>query len=90
MRANGNITSPMYPTYYPSYMLCTWRISTRNHYRIHIKFSIFDIENTEGCEFDSLEIYDGKHKMSNNLIGRYCGSNAPIGIVSTGKFEKTY
>ena len=70
--------------------MCAWRISTRNHYRVRIKFSVFEIERTLNCEFDSIEIYDGKHKLESRLIGRYCGKQAPTGIISSGMFDDAF
>ena len=41
--------------------------------------SDFDIEGSDGCGYDFVEIHDSfqESTMAANLLGRYCGSVAP-------------
>ncbi len=83
IKAEGNITSLGFPGYYPDNSLCTWRISARRGHRVHIKFDVMDIENTKLCNFDYLEVRDGKHRDA-SFMGRICGRNIPKDLVSSG------
>lgn len=54
-----------------------------NKYKpVTIRFDEFDLENDEKCEYDYLEIFNGKDTNA-TLIGRYCGMNSPGTISST-------
>lgn len=44
----------------------------------------FQIEPSNNCAYDYIEIRDGPHGYS-PLIGRYCGTIPPMDITSTGR-----
>jgi PKD repeat protein len=48
--------------------------------KLKITFREFDIESSEGCEYDYLEAYDGMDENA-PLLGRWCGTESP-GILS--------
>ncbi|XP_013379949.1 tolloid-like protein 2 [Lingula anatina] len=84
LTGKGLITSPNFPKTYPHNYVCIWRITVKSKHRIKLKFDTMDIENTKNCEFDYVEIHDGRHRIS-PLLGRYCGKKIPRKILSTGR-----
>ncbi|KAK2582770.1 hypothetical protein KPH14_005035 [Odynerus spinipes] len=68
---HGTIGSPNYPNSYPLNSECIWILNTSPGNRISITFSEFDIQQSENCDLDYLEIReeDGIGK----LIGTFCG-----------------
>ncbi|KAL0113327.1 hypothetical protein PUN28_012468 [Cardiocondyla obscurior] len=52
----GIITSPSYPNSYPLNAECVWILNTSPGNRISLVFSDFDIEISENCDLDYLEI----------------------------------
>ncbi len=49
---------------------------------IVVEFENFDLESSEQCMYDYLEIYNGENIQA-TLIGKYCGTNNPGKIIST-------
>ena len=45
----GVITSPNYPSVYPSDALCEWNIVTDENNHVSIKFNVFELEESVGC-----------------------------------------
>ena len=66
--------------------MCMWRISARSNRRIKLTFDVFNVEYTKLCQFDYIEIRNGKHRSA-PFIGRYCGNTIPREIYSTGRFS---
>jgi M6 family metalloprotease-like protein len=52
-------------------------------YPVKAEFFSFDLEPSDICEYDYLNIYDGL-STSSPLIGTYCSNNSPGTIQSTG------
>nr|XP_023021404.1 tolloid-like protein 2 [Leptinotarsa decemlineata] len=87
--ANGTITSPSFPDYYPLNKNCVWEIIAQPQYRITINFTHFDLEgnlNTQQqqCEYDKVEIYSKLKEGRLKKHGSYCGPKAPGLITSEG------
>lgn len=77
--------SPNYPNEYPSKITCT-RVLTANakDERVIVDFrDRFDLEPSENCKYDRLEVRDGAHGYS-AIRGRFCGHQFPEQIISTG------
>ncbi|XP_068089491.1 deleted in malignant brain tumors 1 protein-like [Hyperolius riggenbachi] len=55
----GNISSPLYPSYYPNNADCNWEIRVPVGYYVQLSFRHFDLENHPSCIYDSVTIYDG-------------------------------
>lgn len=72
---SGAFGSPDYPNSYPISSECVWNITASSGNRVQLSFSVFNIEESEFCNTDYLEIRNGN--ISGSLIGRYCGSNIP-------------
>uniref|UniRef100_A0A183CVG0 CUB domain-containing protein n=1 Tax=Gongylonema pulchrum TaxID=637853 RepID=A0A183CVG0_9BILA len=84
------LTSPEFPKMSPNSLDCVWMISAPGGHRI--KFTVdpttFDLQDSslrELCADDYLEIRDGPSKLS-PLFGRYCRSEPPSTIYSTGSY----
>ena len=78
------ITSPYHPDNYPRQRTCTYLISQPPGSVIRAQFLDFDIEGSQNCNFDYLEIRDGPD-LNATKIGRYCGdpSRTPSPVVSS-------
>ncbi|XP_072169656.1 neuropilin and tolloid-like protein 2 [Diadema setosum] len=48
--------------------------------------SSFKLEDSDNCEFDYIEMHDGRYGFSPVINHRYCGDDLPPRIVSTGRF----
>ncbi|XP_063226608.1 cubilin [Bacillus rossius redtenbacheri] len=80
--SNGAIMSPNYPLPYHENAECFWKISTSRGSAIHIIFMDMELEESNECYFDYIEIRDGLDS-SGKLIGRYChNTDRPISIIS--------
>ena len=67
------IKSPAYPNYYPNDAHCTYEIIAR-YGNIHLKFTSFDLEKSDGCKKDWVKIYEGS--ISNKtLVQTRCGND---------------
>lgn len=88
-KANKEFYSPLYPRKYPNVTTCFRTLKADRGYFVRIDFrDVFRIEppTTAGdCHYDYLEIRDGEHGYS-PLIGKYCGSDFPPIITSSGRF----
>ncbi|XP_053411706.1 complement C1s subcomponent [Nycticebus coucang] len=75
----GEILSPNYPQAYPNEIEKSWDIEVPEGYGIHLYFTHLDIELSENCAYDSVQIMSG-----DNEEGRLCGQktsknpNSPI------------
>ncbi|XP_031569770.1 tolloid-like protein 2 isoform X2 [Actinia tenebrosa] len=85
----GVIVSPDYSSTYPSNTKCTWLIKAEPGSRIKLNFISFRVENCSAapgrCQCDFVEVRDG-NSSSSNLIGRFCGSNTPPKLYSSGGY----
>ena len=52
----GEIVSPGYPDNYPNNSVCVWTITGREGDRIRLTFTDFDLEESQDCQLDSLEV----------------------------------
>ncbi|XP_006862816.1 PREDICTED: complement C1s subcomponent [Chrysochloris asiatica] len=75
----GEILSPNYPQAYPNEIEKSWDIEVPQGYGIHLYFTHLDIELSENCAYDSVQIMSGDHEE-----GILCGQrtnknhNSPI------------
>ncbi|XP_056385006.1 complement C1s subcomponent [Hyla sarda] len=67
----GEVTSPNYPQVYPSSALETWNIQVPDGYGIRLYFIHLDIEPSENCEYDSLQVIIG-----NEVQQVFCGRHS--------------
>jgi len=71
--ASGNITSPNYPSNYPTLSDCVWILTVPSG-RISILFTDFLVEDHSNCAYDFVEIRDGSSRQAPR-VGFICGSN---------------
>ncbi|KAM3913226.1 complement C1s subcomponent [Leptodactylus fuscus] len=64
----GEITSPNYPQVYPNNAVESWNIEVPEGYGIRLYFTHLDIEPSENCEYDYLQIIIGTEVQQ-----AYCG-----------------
>ncbi|XP_069810968.1 adhesion G-protein coupled receptor G6 isoform X3 [Dendropsophus ebraccatus] len=76
---SGSFTSPCYPKLYPNSQDCKWTIQAPEGFRIQITFVDFDVEEAQGCMYDSLSINNGES------VSKFCGITAKgLSFNSTG------
>lgn len=62
---------------------CDWIIKAKHPgMRIHLKILDFDVEKSEECKFDYVEIYERRNIQEWAMYGRFCGSTLEFKIIS--------
>ncbi|KAL3876182.1 hypothetical protein ACJMK2_034053 [Sinanodonta woodiana] len=79
--AEGEISSPNWPEFYPSRKDCVWHFTTVPGHRVKVIFQSFEIEQHQECTYDHIEIFDGD-SINDRSLGRFCGSKVPPPIIS--------
>ncbi|XP_060104406.1 cubilin [Heteronotia binoei] len=69
----GAFNSPSFPEPYPLNIECVWNIPTSPGNRLQLSFTEFQLEESENCAKDYLEIWEGI--LGGGLMGRYCGNS---------------
>lgn len=70
MNGTGFIKSPRFPLNYPVDILCEWKLCVKQGSRITLKFTDFEVEPTQGCSFDALEVFSGDSTDVNNRLAK--------------------
>ncbi|KAH0568173.1 hypothetical protein KQX54_019308 [Cotesia glomerata] len=73
------ISSPNDKSTYLPNLLCEWKIQLPVGERIRITWIDFDIEDSDHCAFDSVQIYEGPD-MESPTLGALCGNKLPAPI----------
>ncbi|XP_042882220.1 neuropilin and tolloid-like protein 1 isoform X1 [Penaeus japonicus] len=85
-REEKEFYSPLYPNNYPNNTECILRLEADHGYVIRVDFrDYFELEPSNKCEFDVLEVRDGAHGYS-DLVGRFCGKDFPPIITSKDRY----
>lgn len=71
---SGFIYSANYPKIYNPNQICEWQIKTDESHSLLLRFMDLDLEKTDNCTKDSLEIFDPVSKKS---LWRGCESQIP-------------
>ncbi|KAM9309269.1 suppressor of tumorigenicity 14 protein homolog isoform 2-T3 [Pholidichthys leucotaenia] len=75
--STGKLTSPLYPSFYPPAMDCTWTIKVSAGRKLRVTFNLFNMKepevDTRVCHKDYVEIMGIK----------YCGDKSPFSVAST-------
>ncbi|KAH8271408.1 hypothetical protein KR018_009102, partial [Drosophila ironensis] len=66
---------------YKRNMYCDWRIQADPESSVKIRFLHFEIEYSERCDYDYLEVTEEGYSM-NTIHGRFCGKHKPPIIIS--------
>lgn len=53
----GEILSPNYPQAYPNEVVKIWDIEVPEGFGVHLYFTHLDIELSENCAYDSVQVY---------------------------------
>ncbi|XP_064612183.1 uncharacterized protein LOC135476179 isoform X2 [Liolophura sinensis] len=81
----GVIQSPNFGVgNYPLETKCVWKIRASAGERIHISYTNFQLEWERNCRWDSLTAHAGENTNRSSLLGRFCGSDLPSNITSSG------
>ncbi|XP_039206561.1 membrane frizzled-related protein isoform X2 [Crotalus tigris] len=79
--AKGTFSSPNYPDPYPPNILCHWHIQVKMGMVIQLKIESLDVEASDFCFYNRLEIYEEPDSLSLwDGRTRYCGTVAPATI----------
>ena len=82
------VSSPGYPKPYRADVACTWRVTTRRRHRLRLIVDELDVERTDSCHFDFVEVRAGRR--AGDVLARYCGTrqqlqHAAANLSTTGK-----
>ncbi|KAG9482567.1 membrane frizzled-related protein isoform X2 [Eleutherodactylus coqui] len=80
----GSLFSPNHPDRYPGKTICRWLISVPDGLIIQIQFHNFSLESEKGCTYDYVEVHDSAGLGIASLMGRFCGSDIPPPLTSSG------
>ncbi|XP_068416100.1 complement C1s subcomponent isoform X2 [Eschrichtius robustus] len=83
----GEILSPNYPQAYPNEVEKSWDIEVPEGYGIHLYFTHLDIELSENCAYDSVQIMSGGLEEG-KLCGQRTGKNPNSPVVE--EFQVPY
>ena len=78
----GTLTSPSYPRSTLKQILCAWKITVPEGYRVKFIFEDLDIQNTLKCGTGYVHITD---RTRGENLGVYCGQSLPSDPVLTSK-----
>lgn len=79
----GTLASPNYPRSYPNSANCEWTLITSPGNKVYVVFEKFDVEYSEQCNEDYLEIREDNG--GGNLLGVYCGTEIPTNTTIASK-----
>uniref|UniRef100_A0A915DCG2 Cubilin n=1 Tax=Ditylenchus dipsaci TaxID=166011 RepID=A0A915DCG2_9BILA len=82
-RMSAVITSPGFPLPYHHSLDCLWNISAPDDKIISYKFTDLDLEMSNECIFDYLEVFDGMEMSNETRVSKLCGKFAPEGQQKT-------
>uniref|UniRef100_A0A3B4BBS5 Inactive serine protease PAMR1 n=1 Tax=Periophthalmus magnuspinnatus TaxID=409849 RepID=A0A3B4BBS5_9GOBI len=68
---------------YPNNARCEWTIQVDRPFTVELRFMMVSVEFHHSCHYDYIEVRDGDSVRS-RVIGRFCGTNRPPPIHSTG------
>ena len=72
---NVNITSPLYPSLYPTNTHCNWLISFPKYDTpVTVIAMDFDVGGGPNCTEEYVKVYNNLYSFSKHLSGTYCSS----------------
>ncbi|XP_037806312.1 dorsal-ventral patterning protein tolloid [Lucilia sericata] len=63
-------------------MDCEWTIQAPPSSNVQLIFLTFDLENSENCTYDYVQVFSGMEDTSGPMYGQYCGNIIPQDIIS--------
>lgn len=73
----GMFSSPSYPNNERSLADCRWNITVPQHFRVAIKFRVFDLGSNSTCETNFVEIIEVNREGEDRIVRTYCGEEKP-------------
>ncbi|XP_034126839.1 dorsal-ventral patterning protein tolloid isoform X3 [Drosophila guanche] len=67
---------------YDDNMDCEWTIEAPPNSNVQLIFLTFDIESSENCTYDYVQVFSNMEDTSGPMYGQYCGSVQPQDIIS--------
>ncbi|XP_017846556.1 dorsal-ventral patterning protein tolloid isoform X3 [Drosophila busckii] len=67
---------------YDDNMDCEWTIQAPPNSNVQLLFLTFDIESSENCTYDYVQVFSGMEDISGPMYGQYCGNLLPQDIIS--------
>ncbi|XP_030376137.1 dorsal-ventral patterning protein tolloid [Scaptodrosophila lebanonensis] len=67
---------------YDDNMDCEWTIQAPPSSNVQLLFLTFDIESSENCTYDYVQVFSGMEDTSGPMYGQYCGNVLPQDIIS--------
>uniref|UniRef100_A0A182RN21 Cubilin n=1 Tax=Anopheles funestus TaxID=62324 RepID=A0A182RN21_ANOFN len=85
MREDSIIRSPMIAESgkYQHDAQCEWIIVAPPGHAIQLTWNSFELEVSGRCVYDYVQVFDNS-SIANSLVGRYCGTEKPPAVTSTG------
>uniref|UniRef100_A0A182M8Q1 Cubilin n=1 Tax=Anopheles culicifacies TaxID=139723 RepID=A0A182M8Q1_9DIPT len=85
MREDTIIRSPMISETgkYQHDARCEWIIVAPPGHAVQLTWNSFELEVSARCGYDYVQVFDNS-SLANSLVGRYCGTEKPPAITSTG------
>ncbi|KAI6227549.1 putative cubilin [Aphelenchoides fujianensis] len=83
-RSTAVVSSPGFPLPYHEDLDCVWNITAPADSVIAVKFTQINVEGSEGCLFDYVELFDGPTASNETSLGRLCGPVPADGHRTTG------
>ncbi|KAF7287446.1 hypothetical protein GWI33_001415 [Rhynchophorus ferrugineus] len=78
----GTLQTPNYPKPYPANVHCNWIINVPIGRGIGLFISELDVEKDNNCNYDYIEIYDGRDE-TNNLLAKMCRNPNPLTLTTS-------
>ncbi|KAH8397671.1 hypothetical protein KR215_004540 [Drosophila sulfurigaster] len=67
---------------YNDNMDCEWTIQAPPNSNVQLIFLTFDIESSENCTYDYVQVFSGMEDTSGPMYGQYCNYMRPTDIIS--------
>nr|XP_021401172.1 discoidin, CUB and LCCL domain-containing protein 2 isoform X2 [Lonchura striata domestica] len=86
---SGTLASINYPRTSPNSTVCEWEIRVKPGQRLQLKFSDFDIDDSDSCHSSYLRVHNGIGP-NRTEIGKYCGFGFQMdGLITSKSNEVT-
>lgn len=64
-------------------MDCEWTIQAPPSSNVQLIFLTFDLENSENCTYDYVQVFSGMEDTSGPMYGQYCGNIVSLLLLLT-------
>nr|CAB3234608.1 cubilin [Phallusia mammillata] len=79
---SGTLSSPNYPSNYPTGIDCYWIIQVPATEAVQLDFTSFNVEVHSNCDYDYVLVLDGR-TGDGAVLGKFCGNTQPPTTKST-------